>query len=64
MNATDRLIYRTAVVLALVLVIAGIKYFGPGGDSASGVDNTLVTHVFDSFTMGTILTVKVRTLDK
>jgi len=64
LNATDRLIYRTAVVLVLVLVIAGIKYFGPGGDSASGVDNTLVTHVFDSFTMGTILTVKVRTPDK
>ena len=64
MNATDRLIYRVAVVLVLALVIVGMKFMAGGGGVVSGESDDVVTHVFDSFTMGTILSVKVRTADR
>lgn len=63
MSATDRLIYRLAVVLLLALVIVGMRFLGRASDTATGGGEEAVTHVFDSFTMGTILTVKVRSAD-
>jgi FAD:protein FMN transferase len=64
LNATDRLIYRIAVVLVLALVIVGMKFMAGVGGVVSWEGDDMVTHVFDSFTMGTILSVKVRTTDR
>ncbi|MBN2290291.1 MAG: hypothetical protein JXQ83_13235, partial [Candidatus Glassbacteria bacterium] len=64
MSATARFIYRIAVILLLALVIVGMKFLAGAGGSAPGGDPQAATHVFDSFTMGTILTVKVRTGDR
>jgi thiamine biosynthesis lipoprotein len=63
LNATDRLIYRLAVVLLLALVIVGMRFLGRARDTDPGSEQEAVTHVFDSFTMGTLLTVKVRSAD-
>lgn len=62
MNATVRWITRLIFILILVLVAAGIKltgkkYFNSSADSSSG-------YVFDSFVMGTMLSVKIRGTDK
>jgi len=64
LSATDRWIYRIAVVLLLALAVVGMKFLAGAGNTAPGSGSQVVTHVFDSFTMGTILTVKVRTPER
>lgn len=62
MNVTGKLATRLIILLLLVLLVAGIKYFGTriiNRDSS-----TPAVYVFDSFAMGSVLTIKVRLPDK
>lgn len=58
MNVTGKLKTRLAAVLLLVLLVAGIKYL-VSGNLDSGLPTERI-YAFDSFVMGTLLTVKVR----
>ena len=62
MNVTARWITRLILVLILVLIAAGIKVLGKRYLRKG--DTSVASYVFDSFAMGTVLTVKVRAVDK
>ena len=59
MNATGRWILRLALVLVVVLIAAGIRLLGGLGD-----DGQAGSFVNDSFVMGTVMTVKIRGVDR
>ena len=62
MNVTARWITRLILILVLVLIAAGIKVLGKRFLRTD--DRSVASYVFDSFAMGTVLTVKVRAADK
>ena len=62
MNVTARWITRLILILVLVLIAAGIRVLGKRFLHTG--DRSVASYVFDSFAMGTVLTVKVRTADK
>jgi len=62
LNVTARWITRLILVLILVLIAAGIKVIGKRYLRKG--DESVSSYVFDSFAMGTVLTVKVRTADR
>jgi FAD:protein FMN transferase len=62
LNVTGKFASRLITALLLVLLVVGIKYLGSRN---SAEESRKVTgFAFDTFTMGTVLTVKVRTADK
>lgn len=62
MNVTGKMKGRLVAVVLLVILIAGIRYLASGDDAQTLPEAR--TWSFDSFTMGTLLSVKIRLQDK
>ena len=61
MSVTVRWLARLALVAVFLLALGGVGYLGRLFPTSSGQGRT---HMFDSFVMGTFLTIKVRDMER